>query len=282
MNITVFDPTYIKAEHINDIIRAFHISEVYSFLPYDENTNNILKKCECNVSIRREYGETYDSVARRGVYKFVSLISTPIVVYGEWIGDCSVADLYKDSHWLNYWGNMKLDDPNILILSISQKYCEEERTINFFRYVFNILKKYGTIDYKNRICRVSLNRYITLSYKTDISIEERNVLFYRLHHRNSQSILELKDCLRYILEEYCQIYDSNELARYFLTEEGFKEREIVILEIIEEERERELEAAADEKYDYEEDTYYALGGNDYDAFKERGGSIDDMKDWLGL
>lgn len=35
-------------------------------------------------------------------------------------------------------------------------------------------------------------------------------------------------------------------------------------------------------YDYEEDTYYALGGTDYDKFRENGGSIDDMMDGMGL
>lgn len=33
--------------------------------------------------------------------------------------------------------------------------------------------------------------------------------------------------------------------------------------------------------DYDRDTYYALGGDDYDAFKERGGSIDDMMNYMG-
>lgn len=37
-----------------------------------------------------------------------------------------------------------------------------------------------------------------------------------------------------------------------------------------------------EQYDYEEDTYYALGGDDYQRFKENGGSIDDMMDGMGL
>lgn len=38
----------------------------------------------------------------------------------------------------------------------------------------------------------------------------------------------------------------------------------------------------EEQYDYEEDTYYALGGDDYQRFKENGGSIDDMMDGMGL
>ncbi len=34
-------------------------------------------------------------------------------------------------------------------------------------------------------------------------------------------------------------------------------------------------------YDYERDTYYALGGSNYDEFKNNGGNLDDMMDSLG-
>ncbi len=34
--------------------------------------------------------------------------------------------------------------------------------------------------------------------------------------------------------------------------------------------------------DYERDTYYALGGDDYDSFRENGGSIDNMMDGMGF
>lgn len=36
-----------------------------------------------------------------------------------------------------------------------------------------------------------------------------------------------------------------------------------------------------DEYDYERDTYYALGGSDYENFKNSGGSLDDMMDGLG-
>ncbi len=57
-----------------------------------------------------------------------------------------------------------------------------------------------------------------------------------------------------------------------------------------EEEEKERRREEDERYyeqleksyNYEEDTYYALGGDDYQRFKENGGSIDDMMDGMGL
>ena len=44
---------------------------------------------------------------------------------------------------------------------------------------------------------------------------------------------------------------------------------------------------ADEPYypddwDYDRETYYALGGTDYEKFKENGGNLDDMMDGIGL
>ena len=39
---------------------------------------------------------------------------------------------------------------------------------------------------------------------------------------------------------------------------------------------------SEDNFDYDRDTYYALGGSDYDAFKERGGNIDDMMDGMGF
>ncbi len=38
----------------------------------------------------------------------------------------------------------------------------------------------------------------------------------------------------------------------------------------------------EDNYDYDRDTYYALGGYDYDSFRDSGGSIDDMMDEMGL
>ena len=40
--------------------------------------------------------------------------------------------------------------------------------------------------------------------------------------------------------------------------------------------------SSSDDYDWERETFYALGGDDYEAFRERGGSIDDMMDALGF
>lgn len=51
---------------------------------------------------------------------------------------------------------------------------------------------------------------------------------------------------------------------------------------MDEEYEKEPDYDYVDDTDYERDTFYALGGDDYDAFRERGGSIDDMMDSLGF
>lgn len=47
-------------------------------------------------------------------------------------------------------------------------------------------------------------------------------------------------------------------------------------------RHREEEYDDDQDYDYERDTYYALGGNDYDEWRNNGGDLDDMMNSMGL
>jgi hypothetical protein len=37
----------------------------------------------------------------------------------------------------------------------------------------------------------------------------------------------------------------------------------------------------EEEHNWEEETYYALGGSNYERWRENGGNIDDMMDSLG-
>lgn len=75
----------------------------------------------------------------------------------------------------------------------------------------------------------------------------------------------------YTTEEYVFSFSENKIVNspFYQEEEGEKD-EYDDFEPIEDD------------YDYERDTYYALGGDDYDSFKENGGSIDDMMDRMGL
>ena len=40
-------------------------------------------------------------------------------------------------------------------------------------------------------------------------------------------------------------------------------------------------SSPDDNWNYERDTYYALGGSDYDTWKEDGGDLDSMMDGMG-
>jgi hypothetical protein len=77
-----------------------------------------------------------------------------------------------------------------------------------------------------------------------------------------------------------------ELAHLLLTEEAQHQMNEKLEELAEERREMEyqewLHADEIDDTDYERETYYALGGEDYDRFREEGGNIDDMMDGLGF
>jgi hypothetical protein len=76
------------------------------------------------------------------------------------------------------------------------------------------------------------------------------------------------------------------LANLLLTEEAQHKMNEKLEELAEERREMEyqewLHADEIDDTDYERETYYALGGEDYDRFREEGGNIDDMMDGLGF
>ena len=76
-----------------------------------------------------------------------------------------------------------------------------------------------------------------------------------------------------------------EMAQQLFTKEAQHKMNEKIEELEEERREMEyqewLHADEIDDTDYERETYYALGGDDYDGFREEGGSIDAMMDGLG-
>lgn len=83
----------------------------------------------------------------------------------------------------------------------------------------------------------------------------------------------------------CLKYPSNTDEEYVFS---FRENKIIQSPFFknedeeDEDEEDDYDYDTDDNYDYERDTYYALGGDDYDAFRENGGSIDDMMDGMGF
>ena len=90
-------------------------------------------------------------------------------------------------------------------------------------------------------------------------------------------------------DKYAVLLYFNMYSQDYTTEEyvfSFSENKIVNSPFYQEDEEDECDdyepTGIEDDYDYERDTYYALGGDDYDSFKENGGSIDDMMDRMGL
>lgn len=237
MNVTFFDPSFLRHDRLEYIQKAFHITEVYNLMPVSEDINSLLSCCNIPVSLTRHKDESLDSVKRRAVYKFVSKLSKPIIVGGDWIGECIVADIYKESKNNCFKNNLMLNDPNILILK--QFGAKENSSIRMFYYIFNILKKYSQINYKRRLCIETLSKFITYDYGMSIF-----------------------GTLPKILSDYCLIKDPNELAEFFLTKEGIEIRKKLILQI----QEKDNDWGQDDDNDWGQDAemdYIRNNGGDW-------------------
>ena len=57
-------------------------------------------------------------------------------------------------------------------------------------------------------------------------------------------------------------------------------RKSMLIELLDEQR--MLDESYMEQKDIERDTYYALGGDDYDSWKQNGGDLDTMIEQIGL
>ena len=67
MNFIVFDPSFLQENRLKDLINSYKVSEIYSLLPYCEKTDTLLSNSSVPVSVKRQKGETIDSVKRRAV-----------------------------------------------------------------------------------------------------------------------------------------------------------------------------------------------------------------------
>lgn len=210
MNLTYFNPRYLNPEKLEVIINALHITEVYNFLPYDKQS--LLHTPQ--ETLTRRANESLDQVIKRGVYRFVDMMSRPVYYQEVWV-DRMVFDRFSESRSKTYEQNTKLDDPNILILQLGKD--EEEHTEIFVRFAWNILNKYGNIDYKKRIALAVLGRYITL--EDDERHFSCRVKGFPV--RRSDEVLKM-------ICQYCEQYNPNLLAQHLLTEEGMQARQNAI------------------------------------------------------
>lgn len=241
MNFVVFNPLFLKEDRLPDLIKRYRITEVFSLLPQNEKTESLLSNTPVPISVKWEEGEDIDSVKTRVVYAFVKKLSHPIIANGEYIGQCMIEDVFKESKSNDFVGNLRTNDPNILILI--NKTNKGESKIKLFSYIFNILRKHSDIDYKKRICIFYLPTYITTT-----------------KHYNW--------CRKSIRELGYFGPNVEDLVGYYLTEEGLEYRKELIKE---EEKEWREQCQYSDDDGYEDDLKAEL-----DYIRNNGGDwIDD-------
>ena len=192
--------------------------------------------------------------------------------------------MYASTHSFDYEDKI----PMILIRSWAQK---PERNI------MSVWKRIRRTD-KRVTDRINNARPLTFAEKMNFSsgmffpvtmddLEgENKYLYYGIH---CDPLCYLYNC--YVDSRFDSRFDDDMrlkigLANLLLTEEAQYQMNEKLEELAEERREMEyqewLHADEIDDTDYERETYYALGGEDYDRFREEGGSIDAMMDGLGF
>ena len=124
-----------------------------------------------------------------------------------------------------------------------------------------------------------------------------------LYNKNGEEILSLKDKFHYLKTLYYDVFESNESGVFvFINSQGtimsyYKDKkdpmilhitgfeypfDVKTKDFIDKEEENDSCFYIEDNYNYERDTYYAFGGNDYDQWKDNGGDLDGMMEGMGF
>jgi hypothetical protein len=194
--------------------------------------------------------------------------------------------------WKTYHSDIDYDGPRYFVLELESKWysadkkmtriCENdsmsfEGFVDSFKLVFCAAD--GNFDFYNHTgIRMETNAYDDDGYKLDAYDPDKLKL---IEYAVASWPGEIVDLTK---EKYVYVPKTNmvELNPYY---EG--------IEVDEEEEYDEKESRGyywrkpdpddyPDDTDYERETFYTLGGYDYDEWKERGGNIDDMMDGMGF
>ena len=236
MNIYSLTPKWLKCNALETIINILKVKKVYCFIPsYDSNE---LKGVE---TLFTWDGTNIDDFLKKCVYDFVNILCEPLFFNGDYTGERIVKNLFSESLGLNPIYNIEnLDDPNILILW-TPDVPKRGITLSFRTYSMNILNKYGTIDYMDRICFYYFDSFLSSSYIFKKTHRNMNMKWeYRLYRaviasRYTQYDSETKvskyvdhsydPLLSYMYLKTNNFIDGNSLQDRFLTSDGIKEFE---------------------------------------------------------
>ena len=146
----------------------------------------------------------------------------------------------------------------------SEDYCYSCHTNRIFgHYVFKRRDGLSVVDYKCYI--VSNNESVEVSIEV---LNPDDIPEFKGYHISKK---------RYLIIDKYLYYDT-----YYI---GFVSKDFIIETAKEIEREKEEDKNFvyydEDDTDYERETFYALGGDDYDEWRDNGGNLDDMMDGLG-
>ncbi len=238
MNVVFLDPTYIDAANLTRLGEILKIRDVYCCMPMIRGDYKIKNSFGAKVKLWRRTGETLENVTKRAVYALLNMVSKPIFVDGNFI-ERKVYEIFVDSNVDSFSSNLNLDDPNILILYPDHRLDSEECNVKFFRYFFNILKKYdNTNRYNKRIASTKLSPFICLNDTTKWELQDSI--------KSDDSFNSLKNnaqLLLHLLTSYgCN--SISDLRNILLTSQGEHKRIEVLNDIEEEDRKQREEAQA--------------------------------------
>lgn len=181
MNILIYDPTHATFTLLEKMVEVFKITQIHVFY---NNLNSLFEYSNIKdlITIRPIMDKGCDYIEQRSIYAIMNQISKPVFKDGQFVGFDILPTYMEGSKW-DFYSNLELDHPNILILSDVESDGKRPQEYQYKSRLTNLIRKYDNIDNSclDHICIYELDSIFDVSTNDvlhDFNALRRDINYY--------------------------------------------------------------------------------------------------------
>ena len=277
MNILIYNCEYATIALLEKLVEIFKITQIHVF---DKNLCSVLcSPISKLVTVTPNNDEKYNVIMDRSMSAIINQISKPIFENGQFIG-FDILPTYKQGSKYDFYSNLELDHPNILVLQYGKHYYE--KCLDGYGYkscLTRFISKYDDIDDPclNHICIYHLSSEFYVDIDDDVEhdfnalrermrrfYEESNSIFFTGYDKNNQMPYDVANYIPLLILYSLNLNSIDDLFRIYYSIEGFINCSNLWLKELNEDEYRTISDHYDDDTDYQaEMDYIRENGGDW-------------------
>ena len=277
MNILIYNCEYATIALLEKLVEIFKITQIHVF---DKNLCSVLcSPISKLVTVTPNNDEKYNVIMDRSMSAIINQISKPIFENGQFVG-LDILPTYKQGSKYDFYSNLELDHPNILVLQYGKHYYE--KCLDGYGYkscLTRFISKYDDIDDPclNHICIYHLSSEFYVDIDDDVEhdfnalrermrrfYEESNSIFFTGYDKNNQMPYDVANYIPLLILYSLNLNSIDDLFRIYYSIEGFINCSNLWLKELNEDEYRTISDHYDDDTDYQaEMDYIRENGGDW-------------------